>query len=63
MLLQWLAFAARVNEVGAAKSGKLSVARAKAIGKSAATLVKRGGTAGYRVDLLIASGRDDVETR
>lgn len=63
LLVQWLALAAQVNEVGAAKSGKLSALRGKAIGKSVAALVRRGEAAGYRVDLLIASGKGNGEIR
>jgi hypothetical protein len=53
LLVEWLALTALVNEAGAAKSGKVPVARRKSVRKAAEALVKRGEVAGYRVDLFL----------
>jgi hypothetical protein len=53
-LLEWLELVSLVNEAGAAKSGKVSVARRKAVSKAAEALIRRGTAAGYRIDRFLA---------
>lgn len=55
ILVDWLELAAIINEAGDARTGRVTPARRKTLQKVAASLLQRGETAGYRMDLFLGA--------